>query len=121
MTNKQGRLLRLALSMALSVVSLLGQGDRGQITGTVADGTGAVVPNAQITAVQKDTNSSYKAESTSAGVFTLTGLPIGEYNVSVEKQGFKTYIATAVPVNPGGAAALTVVLQIGATTQSVEV
>src|SRR5438132_491874 len=107
MRSKRAIYVRLALSMALSAVSLLGQGDRGQITGTVTDGSGAVVPSAQVTAIQKDTNSAYKAESTSAGVFTVNSLPIGEYTVSVEKQGFKTYIATAVTVNTGGSTALT--------------
>jgi Carboxypeptidase regulatory-like domain len=99
----------------------MSQGDRGQITGTVTDGTGAVVPNAQITAVQKNTNSSYKTVTTSAGVFTLNGLSIGDYTVSVEKQGFKIYIANAVEVTPGGSTGWDVVLQVGMTSQSIEI
>ena len=120
MTKKQawGQVVLIA---ALSALPLMGQGDRGQITGTVTDASGAVVPNAQIAAVQKTTNSSYKTESTSAGAFTLNSLPLGEYSVTVEKQGFKTYIANAVTVTAGGSTGLNVVLQIGATTQSVEI
>src|SRR5204862_458059 len=48
-------------------------------------------------------------------------LPNGEYTVTVEKEGFKIYIANAVAVTPGGSTGLEVVLQVGATSQSVEV
>jgi len=119
--TKQKAWGRVVLIAALSVLPLMGQGDRGQITGTVTDSTGAVVPNAQISAVQKDTNASYKVQTTSAGVFNLNSLNLGEYKVTVEKEGFKAYIANNVIVTPGGSTALDVVLQVGATTQSVEI
>jgi hypothetical protein len=112
---------RVALIAALSALPLMSQGDRGQIAGAVTDSTGAVVPDAQITAVQKTTNSSYKAVSSSAGVFTLPGLAAGDYTVTVQKEGFKVYLANNVPVTPGGSATVNVVLQVGATTQTVEV
>jgi len=112
---------RVALLAALSVLPLMSQGDRGQITGTITDSTGAVVPSAQITAVQKNTNSSFKAESSSGGIFSLPGLAVGDYTVTVQKDGFKTYIANNIVVTPGGSAAVNVVLQVGATSQSIEV
>lgn len=100
---------------------LLSQGDRGAITGTVTDASGAVVPNAHITVIQKSTNSSYKVETSSAGDFTLPGLPIGAYQVTVEKEGFKTHITDDLAVTPGGAASLNVALVVGTATQTVEV
>ena len=60
MTTKRRVLVRLALAAAVSAIPLLGQGDRGVITGTVSDASGAVVPGAQITAIQKSTNTSYR-------------------------------------------------------------
>src|SRR5215813_1980931 len=61
----------------------------GSITGTVADSSGAVVPNAKITATNLGTNLSYNTSSNTAGVYNLLFLPIGEYNLTVEVPGFK--------------------------------
>src|ERR1043166_3681635 len=97
MIKKQG-LSRVALIAALGVLPLLGQGDRGQITGTVTDASGAVIPDAAIAVIQRDTNTSYKTRSTSAGVFTFPTLPIGEFQVTVERDGFKRYTSNNVMV-----------------------
>ena len=71
-------------------MALLGQGDRGEITGTVTDASGAVVPGAQITATQESTNASYKVKTSSTGDYTVPALPIGTYPVRVEIHGFKS-------------------------------
>ena len=112
---------RVALMAALSVLPLLSQGDRGEIAGTVLDSSGAVVPNAQITAVQKNTNSTFKAVTSSAGVFTLPALANGDYTVTVHKDGFKVYIANNVSVTPGGSATVDAILQVGTASQTIEV
>lgn len=112
---------RAALIAVLSALPLMSQGDRGQITGAVTDNSGAVVPGAQIEAIQKDTNAIYKAVSSSAGVFTLPGLASGEYTLNVQKDGFKVFVASNVSVTPGGSATVNAVLQVGAVNQTVEV
>ncbi len=112
---------RVALIAVFSALPLMSQGDRGEITGTVADATGAVVPEASVVVVQQDTNTSYKTVSTSAGVFAFPTLPIGQYRVTVEKQGFKSSVSNNVSVTPGGSANLNVKLEVGAASQSVEV
>jgi hypothetical protein len=121
MTTQQGSWVRVALLAALSVMPLLSQGDRGQISGTVTDATGAVVPGSQITATQKSTNASYKVETSSSGNFTVPSLPAGAYQVKVEKTGFKAAIIDNLAVSPGGSANLDVKLEVGTATQSVEV
>lgn len=112
---------RVALIAVLSAFPLLGQGDRGQITGSVRDASGAVVPDASITVVQQETNTSYKTRSTSAGVFAFPTLPIGQYRVSVDKQGFKQSVSNNVSVTPNGSATLDVKLEVGTASQTVEV
>ena len=116
-----GNMSRLALIAALTVLPIMSQGDRGQISGTVTDVTGAIVPGAQVTVVQKNTNTTFKAVTSSAGVYTVPALASGEYSVSISKDGFKIYTANNVPVTPGGSASVDVKLEVGTTSQSVEV
>jgi hypothetical protein len=58
----------------------LAQTFRGGISGTVTDQSGAVVPGAQVTAVETATNTTYKTVSSSAGEFAFANLPLGSYN-----------------------------------------
>ena len=55
--------------------SALAQGDRGTITGTVADATNAVIPGASITATNSQTTAKYETVSTETGNYTLAQLP----------------------------------------------
>src|ERR1035438_2139133 len=60
-----------------AVANLLAQTDRGVITGTVKDVSGAVVPGAQVTAIQTNTNANFKTKTTTSGAFTVPSLPGG--------------------------------------------
>jgi hypothetical protein len=60
------------------------------IRGTVVDPTGAVVPDAKLTATNLATGLSYSATSSKDGLFAFLQLPIGDYSVKVERAGFKT-------------------------------
>jgi hypothetical protein len=111
----------LLLGVALGSTILLAQTDRGVITGTVKDVSGAVVPNAQITAIQTSTNANFKTKSTTSGDFTVPSLPVGAYQVRVENTGFKTYLADKVEVGAGATVLLDVSMQLGTTQQTVEV
>ena len=55
------------------------------------------------------------------GDYTIPALPIGAYQVRVDVQGFKSYIANNVAVTPGGETRVDVKLEIGTAQQSVEV
>src|SRR5262249_57076104 len=90
-----------AALLVFATASLWAQGDRGIITGSVKDASGAVVPGAQVTAVHLDTNTNYKTNSTASGDFTVPGLPVGKYQVRVENTGFKTYVGDNIDVAPG--------------------
>src|SRR5215469_14781631 len=59
----------------------------GTISGTVTDSTGAVVPNATVTATNVATNVATERTSTSAGLFTIAPLPPGTYTVRVTAAG----------------------------------
>ena len=115
------KLRAMAWLLALTAASLWGQGDRGLITGTVKDATGAGVPNAQLTANHLATNTNYKTTSTASGDFTVASLPVGDYRVRIENTGFKTYVANDVAVAAGATVRLDVTLELGATQQTIEV
>ena len=63
----KSRIYVIAALLALTSAGLRAQGDRGIITGTVKDASGAVVPGARVTATHLDTNANYKATTTACG------------------------------------------------------
>src|SRR5207248_2714581 len=65
-------------------ISTFAQTDRGTITGTVADASSAVIPGATVTAANTQTTSKYETVSTETGNYTLTQLPVGSYQLTVE-------------------------------------
>jgi hypothetical protein len=113
--------VRLSLLAAVCAIQLLAQGDRGVITGTVTDPSGAAVPNAVIAVIQNGTNASYKVTTSSAGNYTVPSLPNGTYQVKVDVQGFKSSVTANVTVTPGGETRLDIALQVGTSQQTVEV
>ncbi len=98
-----------------------GQANEGAIAGTIVDATGAVVANAQITAVGENTGVKYHATSTAAGVYNIPSMGIGPYDVTVTAAGFKKQEQTGVVVQVGTTTALTIKLQVGAATETVVV
>ncbi len=111
----------LVTVLILTATGLWAQGDRGIITGTVKDATGAIVPGARVTAIQLATNTTYKAATTAAGDFTVPDLPVGNYKMRVENTGFKTEVVDNIVVGAGATVRMDVALELGATQQTVEV
>ena len=91
------------------------------ITGTVTDATGAVVPNAKVVATNTGTNLTYNATSNESGTYNLPFLPVGNYTVSSETQGFKRTVVGPFPLEVNQIARVDLKLEVGETTQSVEV
>jgi hypothetical protein len=81
------RILGLLMS-ALAVA--LAQTSTSELSGTVRDNTGAVVPGASVTLTNEQTGVTYKQRTTDSGLYSFPALPVGSYTVTVEMQGFKT-------------------------------
>jgi hypothetical protein len=77
------------------------QGDRGAITGPIADESGAAIPNVVVEAVNTATSARYETISTGTGSYHLAGLPIGLYDVSAKANGFNTNVQSGVPKRAG--------------------
>src|SRR5690349_14118069 len=93
------RLVYVSVALFLAATSIFGQSDRGTITGTVLDSTGAVVANASIDAKNTATGVAYQAASTATGNYTIAQLPAGTYELSVTVPGFKKYLRQGLTVD----------------------
>src|SRR5215510_14542302 len=76
-----------------------GQSTSGSITGTVKDNAGAPVTDANVTITNPATNLKRQVNTNNVGVFSAPQLPPGNYNITVEKSGFKKYEKSNVILN----------------------
>ena len=90
------RLVRVLLSVAMLIggafpASVLAQGLTGQISGTVTDAGGGVMPGATVSIKNAGTNQVRETVTGADGAFTFPDLLAGNYDITVSVQGFKTY------------------------------
>jgi hypothetical protein len=67
-----------------------------QISGTVKDQTGAVLPGVEVTATQTETRATRTAITNETGSYVLSNLPIGPYRLETALPGFRTYAQTGI-------------------------
>src|ERR1700694_1786642 len=73
----------------------------GGIQGTVLDSTGSVIVAAQITQTNTHSGAARHTESDESGQFRFSGLPVGNYILRLEKEGFGTVLVQTFPVSVG--------------------
>jgi hypothetical protein len=110
--------LAVLLAFILAPVSLFGQQETGQISGTVIDPNNAVVPNATITVRNVDTGRTITVQGGSDGTFNVTNLQPAIYEITTTAPGFQSR-TERVQVTVG--ARLTVSPQLGVTQAAAEV
>ena len=93
----------------------------GSISGVVSDPTGAVVPGAKVVLTDTNKGYTYNGVSDSVGRYVISDLPASNYKITVEAPGFKTTTQEGIVLDVAAKLAIDVQLQIGATTQTVEV
>jgi hypothetical protein len=94
---------------------------RGAISGSVVDAAGARVVGARVTATEERTGTKVFAVSDSSGQYSLPFLQPGDYNISAQSQGFKEFIRKSVHVGSGDHPLIDLPLEVGSTTQTIEV
>ena len=110
----------ILLSLLL-VGSLSAQTFRGTLLGTVTDATGAPVPDAKVSVHGAENGIDRQASSSEDGTYSISELPSGAYNVTVEKQGFATFVAKSVSVNVASQARVNAALHPGSVSETVEI
>jgi hypothetical protein len=111
----------VAIIFALSSAARLSAQTFGDISGHVADSTGAVIPDADVTLSNPATGVTRKTVTTSSGDYAFTAVPIGVYKVQATHAGFKTATSNNVILQVSQALRLDFTLEVGAVTDSVEV
>jgi hypothetical protein len=111
----------VALLLLLSLINTSAQTGTSQLSGTVTDTSGAVVPGAKVTAKNEATGITYTQMTTDAGLYSFTSLPVGSYSVTIEKAGFKTINKTGNVIVVGTPGVVDATLEVGQTTDVVTV
>src|SRR5258708_36570291 len=113
--------LLIAASFGFLARTTNGQAAFGTIIGTATDPSGAGVPNGQVTATEVEKGVSQTTTTNESGNYTLSNLTPGNYKVSIEAKGFKTFVQGNLPVIVGSSTTLNAALQVGAGTETVVV
>lgn len=119
-----GKRIALFFSFLMLVAALLATpAALGQSTallqGTVSDSKGAVLPNATVTAKNRNTSSERTTQTDTDGNYQFAALPVGSYTVEVKIQGFKTQVADQVTVEVAKTVVQNFQMDVGAISEQV--
>ncbi len=106
---------------ALASTALLGQSTTQSLQGIIADTSGAVMTGAKVTITNIGTGIARALETNATGNYSFPLVQVGNYNIRVEMQGFKTEEAKNVRVETGAQVRLDFAMEVGAVSEVVEV
>ena len=120
---------RRQVSLFLAILTLLGvqfspiasAQSGGSIWGSVSDASGAAIPGATVTIKNTETGEKRTVVSDETGKFDAPALPVGHYELTASKTGFRTNATTGVTLVVGQREEVTLTLQVGDVHQTVEV
>jgi hypothetical protein len=112
---------KLTVLLGLAAAALYAQTDRGNITGSITDASGAAIAGASVAIINSATNQALNTVSTSAGDFNAAGLSPGTYRVEISQSGFKRFRRDNVTLTAGATLRVDAQLEVGQVTESIEV
>ncbi len=121
MNSTNMRRFGLGMLLASSAVCVHAQTNQGQLAGNVVDSTGAVVPNATVTAKGVENGSVYTVKSSGAGNYRFPSIGLGHYTITTEAPGFRQQVNTNVEVRVGTTTSLDINLSAGGQSDTVTV
>src|SRR5437899_5015122 len=102
-----------ASSLAAFPAPANGQTGAAAVTGILTDQSGAALPGVIVVALNEATLVTHSAVSNEAGVYIITSLPVGTYNVSAELEGFKTVFTKSMTLEANQIARVDLTLELG--------
>ena len=115
------RLMRVIAVLFVCSVTLVGQTNKGGISGTVFDPNGAAVPGATVTITNLGTGQKSTVTTTDTGAFSAQSLDPVTYSILVEAKGFKKALLDHVKVDTAATATANVSLETGSVSEQVVV
>jgi len=115
------KLTCLTLGVLLSAALLFGQTGASSVTGRVTDATGAVVTGASVTLTDVSTNISTTAKTNTSGLYLFNEVNPGTYDITVVNAGFRKAVVRRQEVLTATAMTVDFALEVGGTTEVVEV
>lgn len=117
--------MRLAARLSLMAIFIaavaFGQTTSQQISGIVKDPSGAIVPAAKVTIRQTETNLTRQVTAADSGYFVITNIPMGDYEMQIEAQGFQKYVQSGIKVGVDDKVNVEVAMKVGSLNESVTV
>src|SRR2546428_453174 len=92
-----------------------------QISGTVRDASGAVLPGVEITATQTETGIARTTITNETGFYVLPSLPLGPYRLEAALSGFRTFVQTGIVLQVNTNPVIDIALQVGQVNETIEV
>ena len=111
----------LLLICACLAAEASAQVNNASVTGLVTDTTGAVVPSASVTLRNKATNVETTSTTDSSGYYNFASVPVGAYDVTVERQGFKRIVLSDIKLEVAQKARVDATLEVGAVSETITV
>ena len=109
------------LGAVLCVMPLSAQFTTASLGGTVTDSTEAIVPGAQVAVRNVNTGLEVNTTAGPNGAYLFSRLPVGSYELTVENEGFQTYVQAGIALTVNQVATQDVTLQLGLVTEQVTV
>ena len=110
-------LLVFALSLPLIVSAQVTTS--GRLTGVVTDSLGALVPKADVKAIQNETKTSFTTTANSEGSWSIPSIPNGTYTITVSAANFKKTVIQNVKVDAGQVATANALLEPGGANEQI--
>src|SRR5438132_1573175 len=92
-----------------------------QISGSVKDQSGAVLPGVEIAVTQTDTGAKRAVVTDETGSYILSNLALGPYRFEAALPGFRSFVQTGIVLQVNSSPAVNPVLEVGQVTEQVEV
>ena len=109
------------MSVALIAATAVAQNQNGNIHGTVADPSGAMIAGTTVTLASTALLVPQTATTSADGIYHFEQLPIGTYSLSFDQAGFTRYVRENISITAGFSAEVNVKLALGSASQSVTV
>src|SRR5204863_3820935 len=118
--RRQFSAVALLLALLAIAIPVHAQAPSGEISGTVVDSSGLPVPGVTITLTNQATNVVRVVQTNEVGLYVISAIPPGTYDLKAELSGFRTVERKAVVVQVGSANRLAFTMDVGNLSETLE-